>query len=334
MAKSFFRSVTDQITGGGSKTTDIQVVQAINRSDEEHSKLERLKREFDKYTQAKLVFDNATIRFFDFICSLTDFSKWPQQRTLVQSCTDIQRTDSEYLQRVNRQINLNINSSFEIFKKMQIRIADQDRIQHDYDKTRKQYQSSIKRDEKIKVDRIKNELDQLKSALGLINSELRDELPKFHLDLQYHHIQFIKELFELNGKYHKNLYKSHTHFMKNLQEDVSTSLNNSGNVSKIETESSITDYDKQKVTYCTPLSRPKRTDYKVLHQARVVHDYKGENEDEIDLIKDEYISVISFENEEDNTRDSGWEYGEKLDGSIGLFPVNFAVRLYDNEEKQ
>ncbi|CAF4294518.1 unnamed protein product, partial [Adineta steineri] len=30
----------------------------------------------------------------------------------------------------------------------------------------------------------------------------------------------------------------------------------------------------------------------------------------------------------------GWEYGEKLDGTIGLFPVNFAVRLYDNEEKQ
>ncbi|CAF4170016.1 unnamed protein product, partial [Rotaria sp. Silwood2] len=100
-----------------------------------------------------------------------------------------------------------------------------------------------------------------------------------------------------------------------------------------ETHSS-TDVSNKKKPDCIPFSQPERTDYKILHEARVIHDYEAENEDELNLVKDEYISVISFYNEENNIRDNGWEYAEKSDGTIGLFPVNFAVRLYDNEKKQ
>jgi len=332
MAKSFFRNVTEQITGTNSKTTDIQIVQAINRFEDEHSKLLKFKREFDKYTQAILVFDNASHRFFDFIRLLTD-STWSQKATFVQSCIDMGRIRNEHLQQLHKDINLNINLNSNMFEKMKDRIDDQYRIQHDYDKTRKQYQSSIKRDDQIKIDRIKNDLDQLKSALNLLNSELRDELPKFHLDIQNNYIKIILELFDIHGKHYKNLQKLCSRSAKKLQNDRLTESNSTENDFRKEPRLSPINSDKT-VPYDTPSSTSKQTDYKILHQARVIHDYKAENEDEIDLIKDEYIDVIAFQNEEDNERDKGWEYAEKSDGTIGLFPVNFAVRLYDNEEKQ
>jgi hypothetical protein len=332
MAKSFFRNVTEQITGTNSKTTDIQIVQAISRFEDEHSKLLKFKREFDKYTQAILVFDNASHRFFDFIRSLTD-STWSQKATFVQSCIDMGRIRNEHSQQLHKDINLNINLSSNMFEKMKDRIDDQYRIQHDYDKTRKQYQSSIKRDDQIKIDRIKNDLDQLKSALNLLNSELRDELPKFHLDIQNNYTKIVLELFDIHGKHYKNLQKLCSRSVKKFQSDRLIESNSTENDFRKEPRLSTINSNKT-VPYDTPSSTSKQTDYKILHQARVIHDYKAENEDEIDLIKDEYIDVIAFQNEEDNERDKGWEYAEKSDGTTGLFPVNFAVRLYDNEEKQ
>jgi len=330
MAKSFFRSVTDQITGASSKTTDIEIVQAIDRFEDEHSKLVKFKHEFDKYTTAILVFDNASHRFFDFLRSLTD-STWSQKPTFVQSCIDMGRIRNEHLQQLHKDINSNISLSFNLFEKMKVRIDEQHRVQHDYDKIRKQYQSSIKRDELIKIDRIKNELDQLRSALNLLNSELRNDLPQTHIDLQNHYIKIILELFDIHGEYYKNFQKLCSRYIKKLKEDRVKESNSNENDFTKQIESSAVDSDK-KVPYYTPSLQPKQTDYKILHQARVIHDYKAENEDEIDLIKDEYISVISFQNEENNEHDKGWEYAEKSDGTIGLFPVNFAVRLYDNEK--
>ncbi|CAF0937520.1 unnamed protein product [Rotaria sp. Silwood1] len=341
MAKSFFRNVTDQITGGISKTTDVQIVQAVNHFEDEHSKLLKFRREFDKYTQAILLFDNASFRFFDFMRSLTD-SSWPHQSTVDQLCVDIGRTRNEHLQHLNKQTISNINISLDAFEKMKGRIVEQCRIQHDYDKTRKQYQTSLKREEQIKIDRIKNEIDQLKSALNLINCELREDLGKFHLDLQNHHRKTIIDLFGTHGDFYRNSYKLCSYFVERLRGNPSMNSantnnnNNNDNDNEHDSEKEIqssTDDSNKKKPDCISLSQPKRT-YKILHEAHVIHDYEAENEDELNLVKGEYISIISFYNEEDNIRDEGWEYAEKSDGTIGLFPVNFAVRLYDNEEKQ
>ncbi|CAF0800465.1 unnamed protein product [Rotaria sordida] len=341
MAKSFLRNVSDQLIGSNSKTTDVQIVQAVNHFDDEHSKLLKFKREFDKYTQAMLVFDNASFRFFDFIRSLSD-SSWPQQQTLDQLCIDIGRIRNEHLQYLNKHMSSNINVLFDTFEKTKSHIGEQYRIQHDYDKTRRQYQSSIKREEQIKVDRLKNDLDQLKSALHLINRELRNDLDKFHLDVQSHYKKNIIELFDIHGHFYKNSHKLCSQFVERLQRNPSTNLDNNNNNNETN-DSNENDFEKEKQSPtedsnkkkpdCIPFSQLKRTDYKILHEARVIHDYEAENEDEINLVKDEYIYVISFYKEEDNERDDGWEYAEKSDGTIGLFPVNFAVRLYDNEEK-
>lgn len=332
MAKAFFRNVTDQITGTNGKATDIHIAEAIVRFNDDHLKLIKFKREFDKYTQAILIFDNASHRFFDYIRSLTD-SSWTQKPSFVQSCIDMGRIRNEHLQQLNRDINSDIDLSFDIFEKMKIRFEEQNRVQNDYDKIRKQYRSSIKRDEQLKSDRIKNELDQLQSALNLLNSELRHDLPQFQFDLQNHYVKTILDLFEIDGKYYENFEKLCSRSVQNLKRDHSTEPNGNEYDTIKEVRSTTVGLNK-KVPYSTPSSQNKPTDYRILHQARVIHDYKAENEDEIDLIKDEYISVISFQDDEDDEHDKGWEYGEKSDGTIGLFPVNFTVRLYDNEKKQ
>ena len=119
---------------------------------------------------------------------------------------------------------------------------------------------------------------------------------------------------------------------KILRGDVSTNGHKVGNDSKSDMFSSISDYNTKKERSSTLTRATKRTDYKVLHRARVIHDYKPQNNDELDLTKDTVISVISWENEDDNVCDHGWKYAQKSDGTIGLFPVNFATRIYENEE--
>ena len=329
MAKSFFRNFTDQMTGGGGKTTDVQIIRAVNHFEGEHSKLQKFRREFDKYTQAILTFDNASHRFFDFTRSLLD-SFQTQQRTLTQSCIDIGRIRNEHLKRLHAEINSNLDSLQHTFAKMRVRIDEQNRIQHDYDKTRKQYQASIKRDEQAKVIRLKAELAQLKSTLYLINSELRNDLENFHFDVQNYHVKIVLDLFDNHRKFYKNCRELCADFIKKLRENHLSNPEN--DVSNFEKETRLTTgTSDETIRLGTSVSQTKQTSYKILHQARVIHDYYAEYDDEIDLVKDEYISVISFHNEEDNQRDVGWEYAEKSNGLIGLFPVNFVVRIYDNE---
>lgn len=332
MAKSFLRSVTDQITGSGSKTTDTQLAQAIIRYEDEHAKLLKFQREFEKYTQAMIVFDNASHRFFDYIRSITD-QTWPQQPTLVQSCIDMGRIRNEHLQQLHKDISLDMESAVILFGKMRNRIDQQNQLQHDYDKAHKQYRVSVKRDEQLKLDRLKNELDQLRSALNLLNKDLREELPQFHVNLRVQYMKVIIDLFNIDEKYYKNLQKLCSRSAKKFQGDSARVSNHIENGLQEEQRSSMID-DDYKVPCSPPPLQPKQRNYKVLHQARVVHDYKAEHDDEIDLIKDEYISVIAYLIEEGYEHDKGWEYAEKADGSIGLFPVNFAVRLYENEERQ
>lgn len=332
MAKSFIRNFADQITGNTAKTTDTDIVQAVANFIDEQSKLAKYKREFEKYIQATLIYDNASHRFFDFLRSLPN-SSWPQQRRFDAVCLDMARLRNEHLQNLNKQMGTNINSLCESFDGMKVRIDQQHHLQSDYDKIRRQYNSSIKRDEQNKIDRIKTELDELKSALTVVNKSLREELAKFNDNIQGNYTKTVVELTDMHGNFHQNLYQTCSTFVLKLQ---GRSLRNSDpirNDADDELQSSTGDSSKKVPSNASlsSLSEPNRKNYKILHQARVIHDYTADNEDELDLVKDEFVSVISFDNEEENERDQGWEYAEKSDGTIGLFPVNFAVRLYDNE---
>jgi len=203
---------------------------------------------------------------------------------------------------------------------MQVRIDGQARVQQDYDKIRRQYQAILKKDDQqLKADRIKKELDQLRSALNIFNTELHDELPAFQTKLQDNYIEIIVELFTIHGKYYKTLQKICSRSIKKFRGSQLTESNDFENE---------TNY---KIPYQNPPIPPRQKRYKILYDSRVIHDYKAENDDEIDLKQDEYITVIAYSNTEEFERDQGWEYGRKSDGTIGLFPLNFTTRVYENE---
>ncbi|KAG1150003.1 hypothetical protein G6F37_002172 [Rhizopus arrhizus] len=64
-------------------------------------------------------------------------------------------------------------------------------------------------------------------------------------------------------------------------------------------------------------SHSKKIESTAAVKAMVLHDYSAENEDEIGLMRGEYITVI------DQPEQSGWWKGTNESGQIGIFPSNF-----------
>ncbi|KAI8063410.1 SH3 domain-containing protein [Gilbertella persicaria] len=60
-------------------------------------------------------------------------------------------------------------------------------------------------------------------------------------------------------------------------------------------------------------------------KAMVIHDYKPENQDEIQLMRGEYVTVI------DKMENDGWWKGTSENGATGIFPSNF-VQVVDDEK--
>ncbi|KAL9548460.1 hypothetical protein MBANPS3_005673 [Mucor bainieri] len=63
-------------------------------------------------------------------------------------------------------------------------------------------------------------------------------------------------------------------------------------------------------------------------RAMVLHDYKPENEDEIKLMRGEYVTVI------DHMENDGWWKGVSESGATGIFPSNFVQILEDEKPPQ
>ncbi|CAO3622468.1 unnamed protein product [Mucor fragilis] len=63
-------------------------------------------------------------------------------------------------------------------------------------------------------------------------------------------------------------------------------------------------------------------------RAMVLHDYKPENEDEIKLMRGEYVTVI------DHMENDGWWKGISESGATGIFPSNFVQILEDEKPPQ
>ncbi|OBZ86800.1 SH3 domain-containing kinase-binding protein 1 [Choanephora cucurbitarum] len=59
-------------------------------------------------------------------------------------------------------------------------------------------------------------------------------------------------------------------------------------------------------------------------KAMILHDYKPENDDEIQLMRGEYVTIL------DQMENDGWWKGKNEAGNIGVFPSNFA-QIVDQE---
>jgi hypothetical protein len=63
----------------------------------------------------------------------------------------------------------------------------------------------------------------------------------------------------------------------------------------------------------------------VVKKAKVLYEYKAENEDELNLVKGDTITITK-----EGIFD-GWHEGEK-DGVVGVFPDNF-VEVFEEDEQ-
>ena len=329
---SLFRNITTHFTGVNDKATDVQLARAFEQFESERAKLAKFQREFNRYAEAILTFDNAAYRFFDAVQSLEN-SGLKEPHLLVQSCLDIGRIRGEHLQNLNKQITANLDLSMKKFEEMRANIEVQRRLQHEYGKARQKFQSSTKNEDSVKIDHLRNEVDQSKSVLNLRNQELRESLPTFHREIHNEHVRTITDLFDIHGKYHKSFYKTCSYFVKQTEgKRLKTSNKNGSHGATQENASTESDPGEQNRNH-SPLSQPKDSNHRILYEALVRHDYTAENADELDLVKGELIVVLAYENADNEERDEGWEYAKKADGTIGLFPINFIVRVYDNERQ-
>ena len=332
MAK-FFRNLSVRMNHGP-RTTDAQMKQAIDHFGNERSKLQKFKREFSNYTRAIQTFATASNHFFDFIQSTTH-SEWTQHANLVQLCRDMTGTRDEHIQSLDAQINADLHSNSDKFRSMSTRIDDQDAIQRDYDKKRRHLYSSMESNDPTKSGQLQNEVDHLKSTLSLINRELRNDLPKFDHDLKKDYEAMITKLAEVHGRYYKRSYRTFSNFAQRANGKTSIDSKYQQQTSRTtEASSSSAPGSNYQAVGNKLWPRSKDVPYRILHEARVINDYDAEHDDEINLRKDEFISVIAFLDDENSPCEYGWEYAKKVDGTIGLFPVNFATRLYENEKEQ
>ena len=330
---SLIRNVTFHLGSGSGKTSDAQLAQAIESFRDEREKLTRFNREFQRYLDAMVTFDNAAFRFNDSIKALYN-PTWNEVPGLEKLCLDFRTFRNDRLQTLKNQIIDDIQLTTVKFQAMKIRIDNQSQLEQNYNRTNRQYRSSMKSDNQSKIEQLKNEVHQLQSALKSANEELNNKLPQLQQELRTDYMKTIQDVFDNEGKYFKIFYKTCSRFVKNLKKKRSPDSDEASDADIVnETGSSRKKGGKNK-THVELTAQPKRHKHKILYTAQVIQDYQAGNNDELSLSKDEYISMIRFEDMNDSERDEGWEYAQNAHGAIGLVPMNFITRLYDNETEQ
>lgn len=305
---TLFRSFTSHFSSSSGKFDDAQLKQLIDSFEDERSRLFKFERDFKRYMDSVIHFDNASQRFFDSMENFVNHG-WNENKSLRDCSMDLLKVRNEFSQNLNKTIADLIVESKTKIENLRGRIESKNRLENEYLKSFRQVQIATKNHESERFNHVRNENDQLRSALVLKINELRDELTTFQESIRDEHFQIVKTFFKRNRKFHRSLGKNFSKFYKtpNKKKVVPTEEEeNKRNVPKL----------------------------RVVRQVEVVHDYKAENEDELDLVKGEMISIVRYENEEYNERDEGWEHGKKSDGTLGLFPINFVAQIYENQKNK
>ena len=324
---NLLRSISDHFTMTNSKNIDSRLGQLIEQFDADHGRLSKFQREFQRYMKEFIRFDNASQQFSDSIINFIN-TKWNENRTLVTFTMDLARIRSEFSQILNRQFNENLSKISEKFVQYRKRIENHRRLQNDHEKTRRLHQTSSRNQEANRTDQLRNEFQQIESVLNSNIAQLTNDLIEFQRTLRSDQMDNVVDVFKLHRKYHRDYAKCCSKFVKQNRGKTSTS-NDELNRTKESLQTSP-EQEHRQTEVTTDNSTNRIPKYNVLYQTEVLQDYKPENDDELELIKGELISIIEFENKEFNECDSGWSFGMKSNGNFGLIPTNFVAPIYEN----
>ncbi|CAF1029830.1 unnamed protein product [Didymodactylos carnosus] len=338
---------------GQDRTTDQELEIKIENFEEQQQKAKEYKHQLESYIKAITKFHGASEQFFGFIKTLCD-SNWTGRNSLLQVCQD---NDIEWKSFI-RQIHTDADDHMDMkpFTLHKAKIDEQRKIQNAYDKARRAHTASTKQENQTKMDQRRVEMENSKEDYTKINQELHLELPEFYSNRQKFYVQSFKRLYTCHSKLYKNLAKQTEEFIRKIDGD---------DKKEDKTEYITSTHYKQDPSYANkPARMPKSVTTasnallyaipkdvrtveqpalnkrkihkqpKVLYRVKVMYDCAAENDDELDLRKDEFIDVIESPEGSDLTREQGWEIGKKMDGKIGIFPMNFTARLYVNSENE
>ena len=329
---SLLRSVSSHF-GSSGKPSDVQLAQSIEQFNAEREKLHRFKREFNKFLDAIVIFDNATFRFYEAMQAL-DKSNWKESSSLEQVVMDVRSTRNERLQTLKNETNKRLNVTTVKFDSMRDRINLQTNTEQDYKRVSRQHDVSMRGDSAVKTDRLRNDLNQLKSSLRDINKNLNRDLPDLQKEVRNDYADIILDVLDTEGKFYKKYYKTCSRFVKRTKKKLKTPSNAESEDTNLSEGAVLNSQNNGQHTQlqndrATSSKRPKFT---ILYNVEVKKAYQAVNPDELNLVQGEILQVIELHQQNADEKDEGWEHARNEDGTIGLIPMNFVACLYSNTE--
>lgn len=124
-----------------------------------------------------------------------------------------------------------------------------------------------------------------------------------------------------------------TRIEKSQPNEAETNINNNVRENTVVTfgdvqiEDIVSDYEEEEGEYYAEEYEEYDENYDNYEYVRVLWDYEAQEDNELSLLKDEIICVLSKD-------DEGWWTGQNEQGEVGLFPANFteSVTIYYEEE--
>ncbi|KRZ17322.1 Mitochondrial ornithine transporter 1 [Trichinella zimbabwensis] len=319
---------------------------------------ERLQRELRNYITCMKALAQASRGYYEAVREVYD-PEWTGSDHVRAISHSIELLWDEFCEKLIDQALNPLNSYCSQFVDLKGKIAKRGRKLVDYDSARHSYESVVgngKKPDDVKVQKAQQELAVAKKLYDDINSELSEELPVLYDGRYTFFINNLQSMFSAESNFHCDSAKLLTEIRDVITPkfNVSHSLNHTDELSsrssllnrsttpaaEVNNEDASLTSDDSKVLPNSPAVK-KTTTLKnngeavkassttvqdVLYKVRASHRYTAEDTDELSFEAGEVISVVPYENPED--QDEGWLMGVlEATGQRGVFPVNFTKPL-------
>lgn len=236
------------------------------------------------------------------------------------------------------QVLLPLNTYQSQFPEMRKKIDKRGRKLVDYDSQRHSFQAlqtNMKKRDDAKIAKGREQLEEAKRTYEMLNSELHDELPALYDSRILFLVTNLQSLFNAEHVFHSETSKVFGELEAVVDKLATDSQRGSYSVKKTNGASfprptSINKTPELIINNTSPLNSPKgaTTDNLppgVLYRVKATYKYTREDVDELSFEVGEVISVIEYDDPEE--QEEGWLMGIKENGDKGMFPANFTRPL-------
>ncbi|XP_066138650.1 amphiphysin isoform X2 [Euwallacea fornicatus] len=289
----------------------------------------RLQKEFSNYIRCIRATQAASKSLLDAIGEVYE-SQWTghdQLYILTQSGDNLWQ---DFSHKLADQVLLPLNTYQSQFPEMRKKIDKRGRKLVDYDSQRHNFQAlqtNMKKRDDSKIAKGREQLEDAKRTYEILNSELHDELPALHDSRILFLVTNLQTLFNAEHTFHSETSKIFSELESIVDKLATDSQRGSYSVKKTNGTNSLPRSPVVKdslIINSLPTSRRASTENLppgVLYKVKATYKYNREDVDELSFDVGEIISVIEYDDPEE--QEEGWLMGLKDNGDKGMFPANF-----------